>query len=165
MVSFKFGTYKKRNNLKRPETTYRDKKRLKTTYSDLQQARNNLQRPATTWKNIYQTKNNLETIYNEQETTCNDPKRVRHNLQLPKPTYSKQRKKKKKEAKRPTTNNRFSSLTRFQPNIWSQSSENCFTENHGQSRAPNISILSCVFYTGYKIYGILMLRNSLTLVN
>ena len=33
-----------------------------------------------------------------------------------------------------------------------QSFEHCFTKNHGENRMPNISILSCVFNTGYKIY-------------
>ena len=47
---------------------------------------------------------------------------------------------------------RFSSLIRFLPNIWWQSFEHCFTENHGHSRASNISIVSCVFFMGYNIY-------------
>ena len=37
----------------------------------------------------------------EQETTWNDPQRVRHNLQQPEPTYNEQ----KKDAKRPTLKN------------------------------------------------------------
>ena len=47
---------------------------------------------------------------------------------------------------------RFSSLTCFPPNICLQSFEHCFTENHGHSRASNISIVSCVFFMGYNIY-------------
>ena len=82
--------------------------------------------------------------YNEQETTWNDPHRVRHNLQWPEHTYNKQR----KDAKRPTTSRfldyftiwgkRFSPLTLFPPNIWLQSLEHCFMENHGENRASSI---------------------------
>ena len=39
----------------------------------------------------------------------------------------------------------------FLPNIWLQSFEYCFMENHGEYWAPNICILSSVFLTGYKI--------------
>ena len=84
------------------------------------------------------------TTYNKQETAWNDPQRVRHNLQWPEKTYNEQR----KYAKRPTTSifpdyftiwgNRFSSLTRFLLNIWLQSFEHYFTENHGENRAPSI---------------------------
>ena len=107
-----------------------------------------------------------ETTYNEQETTWNDPQRVRNNLQWPEPTNNerKKNKNKNKNEKRPTTSrfwdyftiwgNRFSSLTHFPSNIWLQSFEHCFMANHGENRAPNICILSCVFITGYKIYRI-----------
>ena len=118
------------NDLKRPETT---KKRPEMTYNDLQRARNDLKRPETTWNNLQRVRNDLkrpktskkrpETTYNEQETTWNDTQWVRQNLQWPEHTYNKQR----KDAKRPTTSrfwdyftmwsNRFSSLTRFPPNI------------------------------------------------
>ena len=94
----------------------------------------------TAWNDLKRS----ETTYKEQETTWNDPQRVRHNLQWPEHTYNEQR----KDAKRPTTSrfwdyftiwgNRFSSLTRFQPNIWLQSFEHCFTENHGENRASSI---------------------------
>ena len=131
------------NDFKQPITTYNEQE---TTWNNLQRAKNDLKRPTTT--------------YNKQETAWNDPQRVRHNLQWPEPTYHEQR----KDAKWPTTSRfsdyftiwgkRFSSLTRFPPNIWLQSFEYCFTENHGQSRASRISILSCVIFTGYKIYFI-----------
>ena len=151
---------KTRNDLKRHKTTYKrarnNLKRLETTWNDLQHW-NDLQRP--------------EKTYNKQETTWNDLQQLRNNQQRPENTCNEQ----KKDAKRPTTSrfpdyftiwgNRFSSLTCFYPNIWLQSFEHCFTENHGENRAPNISILSCVFITGYKIYGILTLRTTLTLVN
>ena len=67
----------------------------------------------------------------------------------------------KKDAKRHATSRfsdyftiwdkRFSSLIRFPPNIWLQSFEHCFTENHGHSRASDISIVSCVSFMGYNI--------------
>ena len=47
---------------------------------------------------------------------------------------------------------RFSSLIRFPPNIWLQSFEHCFTENHGHCRASDISIVSCVSFMRYNIY-------------
>ena len=34
----------------------------------------------------------METTYNKQETTWNNPQLVRHNLQRPEPTYNKQKK-------------------------------------------------------------------------
>ena len=99
--------------------------------------RNDLKRPTT-------SKKRPETTYNEQETTWSNPKRVRHYLQWPEHTYNEQR----KDAKRLTTSRfwdyftiwgkRFSSLSRFPPNIWLQSFEHCFTENHGENRASNI---------------------------
>ena len=117
----------KRNDLKRPETTY----------NNLQRARNDLKRPTT-------SKKRPETTYNEQEMTWNEPQRVRHNLQWPEHTHNEQR----KDAKRPTASRfsdyftiwgkRFSSLTRFPPNIWLQSFEHYFKENHGENRASSI---------------------------
>ena len=145
MRSWRFCDYvvltKTRNDLKRLTT---NRKRPETTYSDLQPARNNLKQPTTSKTQLTTTRTYLQQA--------------------------------KKDAKQPTTSrfwdyftiwdNRFSSLERFQPNIWLQSFEHCcFTENHGENRAPNISILSCVFITGSKICGILTLRITLTLVN
>ena len=59
-------------------------------------------------------------------------------------THNEQR----KETKRPTTSRfsnyftiwdkRFTSLTRFPPNIWLQSFEHCFTESHGENRGSSI---------------------------
>ena len=129
-----------------------------TTWNDLQWTGNDLKRPTVT--------------YNQRETTWNNPQRVRHNLQRPEPTYNKQKKTRNNQQQSrfwdyfTIWDNRFSSLERFQPNIWLQSFEHCcFTENHGENRAPNISILSCVFITGSKICGIFTLRITLTLVN
>ena len=135
---------------KRPETTYNEQE---TTWNNLQRARNNLKRPTT-------SKKQPETTYNEQETTWNNPLRVRHNLQGREHTYNEQR----KDAKRPTTSRfsdyftiwgkRFSSLTFFSNNIWLQSFEHCFTENHVENGVSTWfkHQLWCVFFTGYKIY-------------
>ena len=135
-----------------------------TTWNDLQRTRNDMKRPTTSKK---RPGNNLQLARN-------DLKRLAISKTQPKTTrtYLQQA---KKGPKRPATSrywdyftiwgNRFSSLTRFQPNIWLQSFEHCFTENHGENRARNISILSCVFITGYEIYGMLTLRTTLTLVN
>ena len=123
-------------NKKRPETTYNDLKRpitnMKRHGNDLQRARNDLKRPTTSKTQPATTRTYLQQA--------------------------------KKDAKRPITSsfwyyftiwgNRFSSLTRFQPNIWLQSLEHYIPKNHGENRVPNISILPCVFITGYKIYGI-----------
>ena len=126
--------------------TWNDLKRPATTYSNLKRPTTSKKRPETTCNDVQQS----ETTYNEQETTWNDPQRVRHNLQ--------------RDTKQPTTNrfwdcftvwgNLFSSLTRLPANIWLQSFEHCFMENHSENRAPNICILSCVFFTAYKIYRI-----------
>ena len=88
---------------------------------------NDLQRPTT-------RKKRPTTTYNEQETTWNDSQQVRHNLQWPEHTHNEHR----KDAKQPTTSRfsdyftiwgkRFSSLTRFPPNIWLQSFERCFSK-------------------------------------
>ena len=96
---------------------------------------------------LTKTRNDLKrptTIYNEQETTWNDPQRIRHNLQWLEHTYNKQR----KDAKRPKTSRfsryftiwgkRFSSLIRFLRNIWLQLFAHCFMENHGENGAPSI---------------------------
>ena len=114
----------------------------------------------TTWNNLELARNDLKwptATYNEQETTWNFPQRVRHNLQR---TYLQRA---KKDAKRPTISrfwdyfiiwyNRFSSLTRFPPNVSLQSFEHCFTYNHGENRASNISILSCVLLRDIKFRG------------
>ena len=125
---------KSRNDLKQPETTYNEQE---TTW-------NGLKRPTA-------SKNRPETTYGEQETTWNDLQRARNNLK--RPTTSKTQptitstylQRAKKDVERQTTSRfsdyftiwgkRFSSLTRFPPNIWFQSLELCFTENHGDSRA------------------------------
>ena len=118
--------------------------------------RNDLKRP----ERLTTSKKRPKTTYNEQETTWNDPQRVRHNLQWPEHTYNEQR----KDAKRPTTSRfsdyftiwgkRFSSLTRFPPNIWLQSFKHCFTENHGENRA------SSIFYHASSVnYHVYFLRD------
>ena len=144
-----------KNNLKWPTTTY-NKKQPETMY-------NNLKRPVTNKK---QPGNNIKQAWND----------------LKRPTVSKTRptttqtylQQQKKGAKWPTSRfwdyftlwgNWFSSLTHFQPNILLQSFMSCFTENHGENRVPNISILSWAFITGYKIYWIFMLQITLILVN
>ena len=126
----------------------------------------NAERLGTTWNDLQRS----ETNYNEQETTWNDLQRARNNLK--RPTTSKKQpttiwgyqQRAKKDAKPPPTSrfwdyftvlgNRLSSLTRFPPNTWLQLSEHCFMENHGENRALNICILSCLFITGYNIYWI-----------
>ena len=95
--------------------------------------------------------------------TWNEPQWVRHNLQWPECTYNEQR----KDAKQPTASSFadyftiwgqwFSSLTRFPPNIWLQSFEHCFTENHGQNSVKHLLLcikhqLSCVIFTGYTTF-------------
>ena len=98
---------------------------------------NNMKRPTTSTKRP-------DTTYNDLERARNDLKRVRHNLQWPEHSYNEQR----KDAKRPTTSRFsdyfiiwskwFSSPTRFLANIWLQSFEHCFMENHGENRASSI---------------------------
>ena len=143
------------------------------TWNDLQRTRNDLKRPTTNKKWPETTYNYLKRPRTNKKRPGNDLKWARNDLKRPttsktQPTTTRTYLQQVKEgAKRPTTSrfwdystiwgNRFSSLTRFQPNIWLQSFEHCFTENHDEKRAPNISILSCVFITGYKIYGILTL--------
>ena len=115
------------NNLKQPPTSKNDLKQPTMTYNEQEM----------TWNNPQWARTNLETTYNEQETTWNDPQRVRQNHQQPKPTYNEQ---KKNNTKQPTArrfsdyftlwDNQFSSLTSFQPQIWLQLFEHCFTENH-----------------------------------
>ena len=122
----------------------------------------------TTWNDLKRptsSKKRPETTYNEQETAWNDLQRARNNLKRPitsktQPTTTRTYLQRAKKIRKTTNNkqilrlfytrgNRFSSLTRFQPKIWLQSFEHCFTENHSENRAPNISILSCLFITGY----------------
>ena len=110
------------------EMTYNEQE---TTWNDLQWARNNMEWPTRTWKDFQWTRNDLETTYNGQEM-------------------------KKKDAKWQATSRfsdyftiwgkQFSPVIHFPSNIWLQSFEPCFTENHGHSRALNISIVSCVFF-------------------
>ena len=177
------------NDLKPPETTWNDlqqpttsKKRPETTYNEQETTWSDLKRPTTsraitTWNDLQRH----EKTYSEQEIPGNDLQWARNDLKRPTTSKAQPRttltylQRAKKDSKQPTTTrfwdyftiwgNRFSSLTCFQPNIWLQSFKHCFTENHGENRVPNISILSCVFITGYKIYGILTLRTTLTLVN
>ena len=103
------------------------------------------------------------------KTTCNDDLQWARN-DLKRPTTNKTQpamtwaylQRAKKDVKRPTTNNfsdyltiwdkRSSPQTRFPPNICCNHSSIASTENHGENRASNLSKLSCVFYTGYKIY-------------
>ena len=145
---------------KRPETTYND---LQRATNDLERARNGLKQPTTSKKRPETTYNELKrptTTYNKQETTWNDPQRVRHNLQWPEHTYNEQR----KDAKRPTTSRFsdyfmiwskwFSSPTRFLPNIWLQSFEHCFMENHGENRASSI-----YYYASRVNYHVYFLRD------
>ena len=103
------------------------------------------------------------------KTTWNDLQRTRKDLKQPttsktQPTTTRTYLQRlKKDAKRPTTSrfwdyftiwsNQFSSLTHFQPIIWLQSFQHCLMENHGENRAPNISILSCIFNTNIKFTG------------
>ena len=143
------------NNLKRPTT---NKKQPETTCNKQEMTWNNLQwpRPITNtkrpWSDPQRARNDLRrsTTSKTQPTTTQ--------------TYLQQA---KKDAQRPTTSrfwdyftiwgNWFSFLTRFQPNIWLQSFiiKHCFTENYGENRAPNISILSCVFISDIKFTGYL----------
>ena len=148
---------KMRNHLKRPttckkrsETTYN---KQETTWSDLQQHSTSKKRPETTYNDLKRPITNKKrpkkrptTSKKRTETTYNDP-----NL----PTTSKEKMWNDQQQADFDFDyfiiwgNRFSSLTRFILNIWLQSFEHFFTENHGENRAPNISILSCVFITGY----------------
>ena len=114
----------------------------------LTKTRNDLKRPITNKK---QPGNGLQ-----QQQARNNQKRPTTSKTLP-TTSRIYLQRAKKDAKWPATSrfrdyftiwgNRFSSLILFQPNIWLQSFEHCFIENHGENRAPNTSILSCVFIT------------------
>ena len=135
-------------NLKRPETTYNEQE---TTWNDLQRARNDLKWPITTCKE-------QETTWNDLQRARNDPQQVRHKLQWLEHAYNEQR----KDTKRPTTSRfwdyftiwdkRFSSLTRFPPNIWLQSFEHCSrrimvkTEHQASIIMCQSSIIMCIFY-------------------
>ena len=142
---------KPRNDLKQPKTTYNEKE---TTWNDLRQQARNKQKPP-------------KTTYNEQQMTWNDLKQARNDLkqpatsktttyilQRPEPTHNEQ----KKDAKLPTASILWDYFTiwgnHFQSDIWFQSFEHCFTENHGENRAPSSSILTCVFFMRYRIYKI-----------
>ena len=145
--------------------------------NDLQRTRNDLKRPTTSKERPETAYNDLKRSITNKKWHGNDLQQARNDLEQPTAsktqptttrTYLQQA---KKGAKRPTTRgfwdyftisgNRFSSLTRCQPNIWLQLFEHCFTDNHGENRAPNVSILSCIFITEYKTYGILTLRTPL----
>ena len=162
------------NNLKRPATTYN---KQETTWSDLQRARKDLKPPTsrkkqpetiyneqeTTWNDLQ----GLEKTRNKQETTSKRPTTSKkrpettHNKTQPIMTWTYLQRAKKMPNDRQQADfqiilqygaNLFSSLIRFPPNIWLQSFEYCFTENHGHCRASNISIVSCVFFMGFNIY-------------
>ena len=125
---------KARNDLKRPETTYK-------TYMEQETTWNELKRPTTSKKRPEISRR----TYNEQEATWNDPQRVRHNLQWPKPTYNEQQK------RRETTNSK--QIFRLFYNIGQTV---LFSTQHLvaiiRALVHGESILSCVFFTGYKIY-------------
>ena len=117
--------------------TRNDLKRTTTTWNELQRARNNLKRPSATWHEIEQTRNDLK-----RPTTFRKwPQKTQ-----PTTTWAYQQRA-KKDARRPTTGrfwrttrgNRFSCLIRFLPNIWLQSFENCFIENHGKRKTYELS--------------------------
>ena len=140
------------------------------TWNDLERARNDLKQHKTSKKRPKMTYHDLKRPAANKKQPGNDQKRAKNNLKQPttsKTTYydpNLLKTSKKKDAEQPTTGftdyftiwvNRFSSLTRFQcVQSRLQSFEHCFTKNHAENRAPNISILSCVFITGYKIYRI-----------
>ena len=127
--------------MKRPTTS---KKQHETTYKDLKRLATNKKRPGN---DLRITRNNLK-----QPTTS----KIQPIMTW---TYLQQA---KKDAKRQATSRfwdyftiwgkRFSSLIDFPSNIWLQSFEHCFTENHGHIRASNISLVSCVFFMGYSVY-------------
>ena len=114
--------------------TPNDLQRHESTLNDLQWGRNNQKHRATSKK--------------LPEMTCNDLRRVITSLKRPTTTYNQQR----NNLKQPTASSvwhyftiwdiPFSSFTIFPPNIWLQSFEHCFTENHDENRAPNIYMLS-----------------------
>ena len=151
-----------RNNLKRPTT---NKKRPETTYNEQETTWNDLQQPEKTYKEQETTWKQLATSKKQPTTSKTQPTMTQAYLQQ----------QKKKDAKWPTASrfwdyftiwgNWFSSLARFQHSIWLQSFKHCSKENHGENRALNISILSCAFILGYKIYRILTLQTTLTLTN
>ena len=107
-----------------------------------------------------------ETTYYEQETTWNNPKQLRHNLQWPEHTYNEQR----KDVKQPTTRKisdyftiwgkRFSSLTRFPPNnlvavIWALLHGENEAMLHGENRVSSICYHSSgVSYHVYFLWDI-----------
>ena len=150
-------------------------------WNDLKQPATNKKRPTTSKKRPEMTYNDLKRLITNKKWPGNNLQQARNDLN--RPTMSKTQPTKtwtdlqraKKDAKQPTRSrfwdyftiwgNWFSSLTRFQPNILLRPFEHCFKENHGENRVPKISILSWVFIMGYKIYGILKLQTTLTLVN
>ena len=120
---------KTRNDLKRHEMTYNEQE---TTYNDLQRARNDLKRPKTsktqptmTWAYLQRAKKRREMTKNKQIF------RLLYNM-----------------------GKRFFSLTRFPPNIWLQSFEHCFTENHDENK-----VLSIYYHASSVNYHMYFLRN------
>ena len=139
------------------------KKQPETTWNNLQQPTTSKKQPETTWNNLQQARNDLQRWpgSNLQQAT-NDLKQPTTSKTQPIMTWTYLQWAKKKDTKQQTTSRVsdyftiwgkwFSSLIHFPPNIWLQSFEHCFTENHGHSSASNISIVLCVFFTGYNIY-------------
>ena len=117
------STYQKKNIIVLTKTQ-NDLKQLTTILNDLKRRKNDLKHPRTLWNDLQPTRNDLKqpTTSKKQPTTVW--------------TYQKRE---KKDVKPPPTSrfqdyitvldNRFSSLTRFLPNIWWQSLEHCFMEN------------------------------------
>ena len=103
-----------------------------------------LLKQGTTWNDLKRpttSKKKSEMTYNQEETSKTQPTMTWKCLQ--------QAKKRRK-----TTNNkqilRLFYNNNFPPNIWFQSFEHCFTENHGGNRVPGIyyhaSSVNCHMY-------------------
>ena len=132
------------NDLKQPETTW----------NKLQRARNNLKQPETTYNDREKTWNNINNL--KRPTRSKKQHTMTWNIY-----YNKQTKKPKSTYNKQilklfcNISSLLSSLTSFLPNIWLQSFEHCFMENHDENRAP-IYILSCVFMSYLCILGYIM---------
>ena len=154
-----------RNNLKQPTT---GKKWPEINWNDPQQARNNLKQSTmsnkqheTTYKDLKRPTTNKTRPGKDLQSARNDLKQPKTSKTQPITTWTYLQRAKKRHK---TTGNkqifryftiqgkRFSSLIYFPPNIWLQWFEHCFMKNHGHNRASNISIVSSVFFMGYKIY-------------
>ena len=121
------------NELKRPETTYKEHR---STWNDLQRARNDLKWPTTSKAQPTMTWTYLQRAKKRCETTSNN--RFSDYFSI--------------------WGKRFSSLTRFPPNIRFQSFEHCFKEKQSVKHLLSSvkSQLSCVFFNGYKSYFFLL---------